>query len=657
MIKHLLVSMILLLPACLQAKLEVSPFFGPHMVLQRDQPLPVWGTASPGAEVTVTFRDDSVTATAGDDGTWTAKLPPQSLGEPAALEINTSNETVSFEDVLVGEVWIASGQSNMEWSVKRSANPEEEIAAADYPQIRLLTIPKTHSFEPLRTFDAQWQVCSPETVGDFSAVAYFFGRKLWQELDVPIGLVCSSWGGTVAEAWTPLPTLKSNPLYQSAIDKSQKIIREMTENPDAEERRERMRQLWLEKMTDLAENPPVPAEAWFDLSVPIPDSTTATANKSFMNETRGLVQVRAGIELTEAQAQAGSAILKLGRIDEQDVAWINGVEVGRTAQEGGGVRDVFREYSIPDGTLRAGVNVVVLQIMDRRNSAGFGKDVETMEIVWPDGDRVSLPSEWEKQLVVDLGLRPRALDQDLRNLASVLYNGMIAPLMPAAFRGVIWYQGESNTARANEYRSLFPDLITSWREAWGQGDFPFYFVQLANFDNQTGWPELREAQRSTLALPNTGMAVAIDIGDPDDIHPRNKQDVGLRLALWALANDYGKTQADGSPIPHSGPLFREAVVEDGQIRLRFDHTDGGLKAHGGEALVGFMVAEDGGEFAPAQARIDGKEIIVSHPDMQSPVDVRYAWDINPEANLTNGSELPASPFRTDSRPFTSESTP
>lgn len=636
------------------AQLEVSPYFSDHMVLQRDQPIPVWGKAAPGGEVGITFRDDSATTKADASGRWRVDLPPQTVGDPAPLKVTSDGTTIAFDDVLVGEVWICSGQSNMAWSPKQTVNGKAETAAASkYPQIRLLHIPDTYSPKPLDTFDAKWEVCSPETIADFSAVGYFFGRELWNALKVPVGLISADWGGTPAEAWTPLETLRSNPAYADSVKQYEEKTNFLAENPGLGEKLLAAYDDYMEKIGALTDAPPPPKPEWFDPKASIPDTQTVQVNKPFFEETDGMAQLRAVVELTKEQAEAGGAKLLLGRIDNYDVAWVNGVEVGRTGRDVTDNLKVFREYAIPDGTLKPGPNVVVLQVIDWFKNAIFGSNVDQVEIGWPDGKAVALPGDWEMQVVVDLGKRPETLDRQVCKTGSYLFNGMIAPLVPGAFRGVIWYQGESNTSRAEEYRMLFPDMITAWREAWDRGPFPFIFVQLANFGNREGWPELREAQREALALPETGMAVTIDIGDPEDIHPRNKLDVGKRLALWALANTYDVKQPDGSPLPHSGPLFREAVVEDDRIRLEFDHVDGGLKTSDGGPLKGFTIAGAKGGFLPAQARIEGDAVIVTRDGMAAPQFVRYAWDINPDANLTNGTSLPASPFRTDPGPFPS----
>jgi len=659
-----LVTAFLLSPVSLQASLEVSSFFGDHMVLQREQEIPVWGTATPGEKVTAIFRKTTVTARTGEDGKWRLRLPAQAVGEPAILKIRSGEDSITFEDVLVGEIWICSGQSNMEWRVERSANPEEEIAAADYPSIRFFDVSRAYSPEPLNEVTATWTICSPETVPSFSAVGYYFGRKLWKELNVPIGLVSANWGGTPAEAWTPLPILQSHPDYRELVDKYHQTTKLLEENPDLEEQLQKKFDDFVKQGEALLADPPRPEDVWFRSESNIPGTRPIAPDTVFFSETDGLAHVRTTFTLSEAQAKTKGARIRLGEIDNYDITWINGIEVGRTGRDMTDARKEFRDYEIPDGTLRPGANVIVLQVVDWYRDAIFGKNIDRPEIRWPSGKTFPLPDDWEMKIIVDWGPQPPRLDRTVRNTGSYLWNGMVHPLIPAAFQGVIWYQGESNASRAAQYRTLFPDMIRAWRTAWGRGDFPFYFVQLANIEDRTGWPELREAQRETLALPNTGMAVIVDIGDPDDVHPRNKQDVGKRLALWALANTYGFSEPAGwlgtlpgigrffqQPIPHSGPLYREAIVEGDHIRLRFDHTDGGLSTRDGQELKGFTLAEESGPFLPAQARIEGETIIVSHPEIKNPAAVRYGWAVNPDGNLPNGTGIPASPFRTDDRPF------
>lgn len=655
---------LLLISSLTHAELKVSSVFGDHMVLQRDQPVPVWGKTKPGTEVMVRFRDQTVRATADTQGKWMAELSALSVGPAENFTVSSGEETITFNDVLVGEVWICSGQSNMEWPVRRSANPEEEIQSANYPKIRLFDVPHEYAPTPQETIDASWKVCSPETVADFSAVAYSFGRALWKELGVPIGLISSNWGGTRAEAWTPLDTLKSNPDYQDFVESHRSNTEILKNDPGLKARLQAKFDAFNRKMDFLSRSTPIPDSKWFNPDAEFDGTELVEPGVDFLKETDGLIHVQTTFNLAESQASQPGAKAMLGQMDNYDVTWINGVQIGRMGPELDTPRSFSREYDIPAGTLKPGVNVMLIQIVDVRKDASFGKNIEQPHLKLADGQIIELDNKWRMKIIEDAGARPDTLDRIMKHSGSYLYNGMIAPLVPVAFQGVIWYQGESNAKRADQYRSLFPDMITSWRNAWGRGDFPFYFVQLANFSGRPHWAELREAQRETLRLPNTGMAVTIDIGDPKDIHPKNKQDVGKRLSLWALAKTYGVTRASSpaasipffgkffqEPLPHSGPLFREAEIEGNQIRLKFDHVYGGLQSSDGDKLKGFLIAAENEEFQPADAFIEGDDVIVSHPEIQSPADVRYAWATDPEANLTNSEGLPASPFRTDHRPF------
>lgn len=658
----------LCLLACISARaeLQVSAFFSDHMVLQRGQDLPVWGQASPGARIEVSFKNSSATAIADASGRWTAELPPQKVGEPGTLSIQSGDTNLEFNNVVVGEVWICSGQSNMQWPVRRANHAKAEIAAADFPAIRLFEVPNRYSVAPETDLEASWQVCSPATVGNFSAVAYYFGRELWQELGVPVGLVSSNWGGTPAEAWTPLSALQARPEFADLVTSYEEAVAQLTTEPDMEARMQSQFDAFTERANALSENPPAPDAAWFDPAAVYPDALPVEPNTPFLAETDGLVHVRKVIALTAEEAARTGARLQLGEIDNFDVAWVNGQRVGSTLlnEPDRDARSAARDYAVPDGVLREEENVLLLQIVDVRRIADFGRNVDAPAIVWPNGERLLLKSGWKMQIVEDIGARPDTLEAKMKDIGSFLWNGMVAPLTPAAFRGVIWYQGESNAERAEQYRLLFPDMIRAWRASWGRGDFPFYFVQLANFDNQPGWPELREAQRETLSLPHTGMAVTIDIGDPQDIHPRNKQDVGRRLALWALADTYGVSEPTGPlgrwpligqlfqrPMPHSGPLFSHAWWTGNDVRLHFDHVYEGLQGLGGMPLKGFELAGEDGVFAEASATIEGDTIIVTRSGLRHPAGVRYAWHINPNGNLTNSTGLPASPFKAE-RPKT-----
>jgi sialate O-acetylesterase len=507
--RFLRVLSVLLLLSATNALADVKPsaIFSDNMVLQRGVRVPIWGTADPGEQVRVTLGNAQATTTADDQGKWKALIGPLQAGGPFEMTVAGKNE-LKIQNVLVGEVWLCSGQSNMEMAVGNSRrawggvqNAAEEIAAGNFPIIRQFKVEKSVSGKPQADAQGQWLVATPETVGEFSAVAYFFGRALFKALNVPVGLIHSSWGGTPAESWASAPAL----LADSELAP---MVRD-----------------WQKKIADYP-------EALADYEKKLDDWNSASQ---------------------QAEA-AGKA---------------------------------------PPSPPR------------------FPADPRS--------------NSW----------RP-----------SGLYNAMIAPLIPFAIRGAIWYQGESNADRAYQYRNLFPTMIRDWRNTWGGGDFPFLFVQLASYiqeySPQNTWAELREAQTMTLSLLNTGMAVAADIGNPYDIHPKNKQEVGRRLALAAQAIAYGKK------LVYSGPMYKSMAVEGGKIRLRFTQVGTGLKAQG--PLVGFEIAGEDRKFHSAEARIDGEAVIVRSGEVSRPVAVRYAWADNPTCSLYNKEGLPASPFRTDDWP-------
>ncbi len=450
----------------ISAQVRLPSILGDHMVLQRERPVTLWGWDDAGAGVTVTLGQTIAKATTDQDGRWAVQLPAMAAGGPHTITIEGTS-TVTLKDVLVGEVWLCSGQSNMEWTVLRSANPEEEIAAADHPMIRHIKVGRAPMATPQDDAPAGgWQVCSPETAGNFTAVGYYFARYLNGELDVPIGLIGSNWGGTRIEPWTPPVGFQSVPALQEIAD-----------------------------------------------------------------------------------------------------------------------------------------------------------DLENLPATKADG-------------------------QVNRQSPLALYNGMIHPLVPFVIRGAIWYQGESNNGEGMLYHEKKKALIHGWRSVWDDPDMPFYYVQLAPFRYKVDperLPGIWEAQLKTLDVPHTGMAVTVDIGDVTDIHPLNKQDVGKRLALWALAKTYGQ-----SGLVYSGPLYRSIEIEGDRAVISFDHVGGGLVSRDGQPLSHFQVAGEDGRFVEAQAEIVGPTVVVSAESVPQPVAVRFGWHQEAEPNLSNREGLPASPFRTDS---------
>lgn len=495
--------LVLALAAGACANVKLPSVIGDNMVLQQGMDVPLWGWEQPGQKVTVkgSWGGETRQTTADADGKWMVKIKPPAAGGPYEIAV-TGQDTVNLKNVLCGEVWVCSGQSNMEFALTQAANGEAEIEAANYPHIHLFTVQKKVSQKPMKDCKGKWLECSPHTAWGFSAVGYFFGRELYKQLNVPIGLIHTSWGGTLAEAWTSKEYLQMNRDFKPILERYKKAL-----------------------------------------------EVYPKASKRFREEMKKFEQ-------TAAKLKA-------------------------------------------------------------------------------EGKRVPRRPRFQ-----------RPMGPDNQNSPSGLYNGMLAPIIPYGIAGVIWYQGESNASRAYQYRQLFPTMIKCWRDSWRQGDFPFLFVQLANFmkvvaePTESEWAELREAQLMTLSLPRTGMAVIIDIGQADNIHPTNKQDVGKRLALWALAKTYGKD------IVYSGPIYSSMDIKDNRIILHFKHTGGGLKAKDGP-LKGFAIAGADRKFVWADAKIEGDTVVVSSDKVKEPVAVRYAWANNPVCNLYNAEGLPASPFRTD----------
>ena len=505
-----LFSLVLVPASLVWADVRLPAVIGDNMVLQRCEEAPIWGWAAPGEEISVvgSWAANTRWGTVADrDGKWLVRInPPKQAGGPHELTIKGKN-TITVKNILVGEVWVASGQSNMQWSLNAVNNAQEEIAAANYPEIRLFYVPRVPAIEPMQDVKASWKVCKSADAKDFSAVAYFFGRYIHQQVGVPVGLINTSWGGTRIEPWTP-------PAGFEAVPKLEYVLKNL------EEATPKYRKAVDRTIQDI--------------------------------ETKWLPKAKAALEA---------------------------------------------------------------------------------------GQEVPPPPNWPRHLLTN------------HQQPTALYNGMVHALVPFAVRGAIWYQGESNRGEGMMYYEKMKALIKGWRKVWDQGDFPFYFVQLApyryvrnreNITSHLQLPEIWEAQTATLKLSNTGMAVTVDIGNVNNIHPRNKQDVGKRLALWALAKVYGRGK-----IVYSGPLYKSMKIEGDKIRLSFDHVGSGLVSRDGNALNWFTIAGEDKEFVEAKAVIDGDTVVVSSDKVKKPVAVRFGWDEIAEPNLSNKEGLPASPFRTD----------
>lgn len=636
----------------ISAKPVLPAVFSDNMVLQQQTQVPIWGQAAKGKKVIITASWDgkTYTALADTEGNWKTEIQTPTAGGPYTIRISDGKE-VKLTNVMIGEVWICSGQSNMEMPLKgwgKVMNYQQEIDNANYPDIRLYQVKKTVSPIPLTAGESTmggWQNCAPQTVEEFSAVAYFFARELNRKLNVPVGVIDVTWGGTPAESWTSVETLNILPEFP---DKTVLIQKAQEDMPGAMAIYNRMMDEWetevRKKDRGYEDKQPLWAGVDFDAStwgkIQLPGFIEEQVDPNF----EGTIWLRREVELSDGWLKRDLKV-ELNCIDDDDITFFNGQEIGRTYGIG-----TVRHYTVPRSVLRKGKNVLTIRLGDTGGNSGIPGD-PSMLYITNGKDKISLAGEWQQKISIfnknEVPQQPLSF-QTCQFYPTVLYNGMLHPLIPFAMKGVIWYQGEANADRAYQYRDLFPLMIRDWRTQWNK-DFPFYFVQLASFMQRTdqpeesAWAELREAQTQTLNLENTGMAVTIDIGDANDIHPKNKQEVGRRLSLIALNQTYGKENA------YSGPIYNHIQLRNNEIEVYFEHIDGQLVAQGGE-LKGFTIAGADHKFHPATARIVNDKVVVSSDKVPFPVAVRYGWANNPDCNLYNKAGLPASPFRTDDWP-------
>ncbi len=620
------------------AELRVAPPIGDGMVVQRQVPVPIHGWADANAKVVVTFGGRIHTARADSAGRWKVELPPREAGGPYEMRITSATAEVLVRDLLVGDLWICSGQSNMEWVVADSLDAAREIATTDEPAIRHLKVPRSWALMPETTLaGGVWEPADPEHVGGFTAVGFFFARALRPHVQVPIGLVNTTWGGSRIEAWMSAAALGLEEKAGQVLlaqeraweeEVRQRLEARVGELPDRDRGLADGRPLWAE--------PDLDESAWHGISVP------ALWEQVDWEGLDGIAWYRTAFELTAAEAAMG-ARLGLGKIDDSDISWVNGHRVGTTEM----AWNRPRVYDVRPELLVEGRNVIAVRVEDTGGGGGIYGDPESL-FVEVDGRRQPLAGSWRFQLgAVTLNLEDRK-----REMPTVLYNKMVHPLLPTPVKGVLWYQGESNSGRddAFEYRRLFATMIEDWRQRWGNEELPFLYAQLANYGQppaepgESDWAVLRESQSAALALAATAQVVLIDAGEADDIHPRDKQVVGERLALAARQVAYGEE------IVYSGPVYRGIEVDNGSIVLDFDHVGSGLVAGGGStgALRGFAIAGADRRFVWAEAEIEDNRVAVRSGRVPQPVAVRYGWADNPEgANLYNREGLPASPFRTD----------
>jgi sialate O-acetylesterase len=619
----------------------VSPVFGDNMVLQRDKPDTIWSWSEPGDTVRVQIGDKTATSVAGTDHRWQVKIQPPAAGGPYTLTI-TGHQTVELHNVLVGDVWLCGGQSNMQLPLRFTRNGDEEVKAANYPQIRFFTVAAHPAYRHTDIVEGAWKPVSPETAEWVSAVAYYFARRVQQDIHVPIGLVVDALGGTPAESWTSADALR--PLHDFDVPLAEL---DRLKAANAPEYGNYVMHWYDQYDIGLKENwfaPDLNDSDWKQVQVP------GGFAELGVPETPAVVWFRKEITLPDPLPQGRAAIF-LGSIERMDTVYINGTEVGASAWV-----ENPRVYFIRDGVLKPGRNIIALRVFKTQPNGGFLSKPADLHLMLGDRSTVPLAGAWKAKLSVD-ARPPHPLPISYENwpvIPSVLYEGMLAPVAPLSITGAIWYQGEQNSERGYQYRKILPVMIDDWRHLFQQGDFPFYIVSLPAFKPRSpvpvddAWAETRESQAIAAAsVPNSCLAVTIDTGDADSIHPKDKQPVGERLALCALAQHYGEHVVD------SGPVLQSVERLQGSIRLHFTHTDGGLVAKGGK-LEEFSIAGDDHKWYWADAHIESNTVVVSSPSVPHPKEVRYAWQSNPAATLFNGAGLPAAPFRTDHWPGMTE---
>lgn len=620
----------------------VSPIFGDNMVMQRDKANVIWGWSQPGDLVRVEIGGHAVQTKADKDGRWQVKLQPPTSAGPWVMRISGHSQTIEIKNILVGDIWIGGGQSNMGLPLKFAKDGDAEVRTANEPEIRYFTVSGHAAYHHTDIIQGSWKVVSPETADSISAVGYYFARKLHGELHTPIGLVIDAVGGTPAESWTSAPSL--TPLKD--FDAELAELKRVTDSGAPEYGNFVMH--WYDQY-DIGlkgnwKEPDLNDAGWKPVTIPggfaelgVPDAPA-------------LVWFRREITLPDP-VPAGPSVIALGSIERMDTVYINGADVGSSAWV-----ENPRRYFIPPAVLKPGRNVIAVRVLKTKPTGGFLSKPDDLYLKLGDGSQIALAGAWKGQLSID-ARPPQPLPLAYENwpvMPGVLYEGMLAPIAPLTVRGVIWYQGEQNSGRGYQYRKILPIMIKDWRNLFQQSDLPFYVAGLPAFQarqadpTDDGWADLRESQALTVASTrDTCLAVTIDTGEADNIHPKDKQPVGDRLAACALAGTYGR------PVVASGPTLASVDRLPGALRLHFTHADGGLVAKG-DTLGEFSVAGEDGQWAWATAKIDGDTVVVSSLKVAQPVVVRYAWQSNPMATLYNGAGFPAQPFRTDSYPLVTQ---
>ncbi|MBL7816591.1 MAG: hypothetical protein JNL70_16340 [Saprospiraceae bacterium] len=638
--KNLLFITFLCAAQALSAQIKLCRLFSDHAILQRQKPLPVWGSAKPNETLTVNLAGQTQKIQADTEGSWRVTFPPFEAGGPHKLVVESASETVTVEDILFGDVWLCSGQSNMEWTVAQSNDFLKERKNADFPQIRHFKVEHEVTIEPQKELKSgSWKVSQAETVGGFTAVGFFFAREVYQKTGVPIGLLHSSWGGSQVEGW----------ISKEAMENSEELKNYAKNFPKTWEEADFRHESGLKQR--LLGNAIAPVSVEDEAKYTKADydfSKWHTADAIGQWDWKGIWAWRGNgfmAKMVEIPSEMVDKATTLGLAENfsYNEIYINGKLISA------GVLRGARKIFVPARTWKAGMNKLMIKMNKAIEPEWFGLGLSGSPddlYVSNEVQKISLAgSDWK---LMPSFAEPHTFVHSSNNVGATIYNAMIAPLIPFALRGALWYQGESNAGRAYEYRKTFPLMIEDWRKRWND-EFPFYFVQLAtygktqNSNEGSNWAELREAQTLTLKLPKTGMAVTTDIGNPNDIHPTNKQDVGKRLAVLALQQVYNQT------IIARSPMYKSVVFEKGKATLSFDFANNGLVAKDKYGyLKGFEIAGEDRIFHYAKAEIVGDKVIVFHPKGMKPVAVRYAWADAPEdGNLFNTEGYPASPFRTD----------
>jgi len=635
------------------AKFELPPIIDHYMVLQQNTEANLWGWIEPGEDMEVSpdWLKQSFTAKADKDGRWELKVPTHKAGGPYTITFKSSREVRTIREVMLGKVWICSGQSNMDMPLEKSwaegvLNYQHEIANSNKPLIRLFTFDRWYGSKPKEKFGGRWRPCLPETSGAYSAVAYFFAREITEKLDIPVGLIHTSWGGTPAEAWTSEKVLRTLGDFDKQLD----LVKANLSDEAMHEFYRHMGKWGKILNAAYEENlgfargyaePDYNDNNWKIMTLPAYWEDFS----SDLKDLNGVVWFRKEVVIPDDWA-GKDLILSFASIADCDVTYWNGVEVGRTGYETTSYYAAPRNYRIRGEYVKPGRVVISVRDYDDRGNGGIYGDADKMKISPQDTPEKSIPLNGDWKYFIEVKLSEEPKPPATQNDPSVLYNTMIAPLLSYNIKGAIWYQGESNVGRAEQYKKLFPAMIKCWRDDWGLGNFPFYFVQLAPYayewSSKDGLAYLRQAQFEIMrSVANTGMVVTTDAGNLKDIHPRNKQAVGKRLALWALAKTYGVKD-----IVWSGPLYKDHKIEGDKIRIFFDHADAGLVCKGNK-LIDFTIASKDRKFVSAEARIEGSTVVVYADEVKIPAAVRFGWANVSEPNLFNRESLPAGPFRTD----------